>query len=275
MNQRLNTPMKSFVGGTPSKPASGVIAEKLEQIIISNLRRIGDAFDQAVATGLSSDLHATYAAVIVDARTRPGRGFLCHVGCHGPWGKTDFPVVILPRSDLAIFLAGCLDNVLLVPPKPGKIVVIAIGAGTEADSVGIATIELGYRRLGRFDSAPALGTLHICTLHTLHLEEHMTDKEDEVSSYEGEARVKHLEKITKATELAVRRVAELNALDPSPRHLLADETSNGIAKDADTVMRDAKRNEQDDPEGAAVWLRLHEVVAEYATAVKRHERAAS
>ena len=103
----------------------------------------------------------------------------------------------------------------------------------------------------------------------------MTEKEDEVSFYEGEERVKHLEKTTKATELVVRRVAELNALDPSPGHLLPDETSNGLTEDADTVMRDAKRNEHGDPEGAEVWLRLHEVVAEYVRAVRRHERAAS
>lgn len=103
----------------------------------------------------------------------------------------------------------------------------------------------------------------------------MTEKEDEVSFFEGEERVKHLEKITKATEGAIRRVAELNALDPSPRHLLPDETSNGIAEDAETVMGDAKRNEHGDPEGAAFWLRLHEVLAEYGRAVRRHERAAS
>ncbi len=105
----------------------------------------------------------------------------------------------------------------------------------------------------------------------------MTEKEDEdeVSFFEGEARVKHLEKTTRATEAAIRRVAELNALDPSPRHLLPDETSNGIAKDADTVIGDAKRNEHGDPEGAAIWLRLHEVLAEYVRAVRRHERAAS
>lgn len=103
----------------------------------------------------------------------------------------------------------------------------------------------------------------------------MTENEDEVSFFEGEARVKHLEKITKATEAAIRRVAELNALDPSPRHLLPDETSNGIAKDADTVMEDAKRNELGDPEGAAVWIHLHEVLTDYVRAVRRHERAAS
>lgn len=103
----------------------------------------------------------------------------------------------------------------------------------------------------------------------------MTEKKDEVFSFEGEERIKHLEKIMKATVLTVRRVAKLNALAPSPRHLLPNETSKGIAKDADTVMRDAKRNELGDPEGAAVWLRLHKVLAEYATAVRRHELAAS
>lgn len=246
----------SFVVGSPSKPASGAVAEMLQQIIMSNLRRIGDAFDQALATGVSSDLATTHVAVLVDARTQSGREFLCHTGFHGPWGKTDFPVVILPRLDLSLLMEGAIDNVLRVPPEAGRILVVAIGAGSEADSTGIAIMQ------PRYGLRPPLG-------------EQMADKEDEVSFFEGEERVKHLDKIKTATELAVRRVAELNALDPSPRHLLPDETSKGLTEDADTVMGDARRNEHGDPEGAAVWLRLHEVVAEYVRAVRRHERAAS
>ena len=67
-----------------------------------------------------------------------------------------------------------------------------------------------------------------------------------------------------------RKLAAIHA-DPSGcrEFIIAD------AKDADTAMGDAKRNEHGDPEGAAVWLRLHEVLAEYVRAVRRHERAAS
>lgn len=246
----------SFVIGGTGKPTSRLITQMLRQIILSHRREIADAFDEAVAMGLSSDLATTHAVVIVDGRAQSGRDFLCHAGFHGRWTETDFPVLVLPRPDLSLLMDGAIDNVLRVPPEAGRILVVAIGAGSEADSTGIATMQprYGLRPSG---------------------EERMTEKEDEVFLFEGEERVKHLEKLTKATVLAVRRVAELNALDPSPRHLLPDETSNGIARDANTAMGDAKRNEDGDPEGAAVWLRLHEVLADYGRAVRRHERAAS
>lgn len=136
----------SFVVGSSGGPTSGVVTEMLRQMILSHRRQIADAFDDAVGTGLPSDLATTHAAVIVDGRTPPGREFLCQAGFHGRWTETDFPVLMLPRLDLSLLMNGVLDNVLRVPPTPGTLVVIAIGAGSEADSAGIALMELRYRQ---------------------------------------------------------------------------------------------------------------------------------
>lgn len=78
-----------------------------------------------------SDLATTHSAVIVDGRSLSGRNFLCHAGFHGQWGKTDLPVLVLPRSDLANLLSGYPDHILRVRAEPGRIVVIAIGASTK------------------------------------------------------------------------------------------------------------------------------------------------
>ena len=136
----------SFVVGSSGGPTSGVITEMLRQMILSHRREIADAFDDAVGTGLPTDLATTHAAVIVDGRTPPGREFLCQAGFHGRWTETDCPVVMVPRSDLSLLMNGVLDNILRAPPTPGTLVVIAIGAGSETGSAGIALMEVRYRQ---------------------------------------------------------------------------------------------------------------------------------
>lgn len=134
----------SFAVGRSSKPAGGVVTEMLRQMIHAHLPQIADAVDEGFDRGLSPDLLATHAAVIVDGRSTPGRDFLCQAGFHGAWARTEFPVLILPRADVATLLG--VAKVLIAPPSPGRILVIAIGAGSETDSAGIQAMEVRCRQ---------------------------------------------------------------------------------------------------------------------------------